>query len=115
MGDTGLAGLLNSSASLTKTWPDAHREAAMLIQILRISDPSLADAMHIGLISLLTPTNGQARTHVALGHKRAVLTAEARDRKGDAIDSPHNRPQEVEWLEVLDIAVAGLSATRTTG
>jgi len=110
VGDSGLAGLLNSSALLAKTWPGAHREAAVLIQILRISDPSLADAMRIGLINVLTPTDGQARTHIALGHKRAILTAEARDRKGDTIESPHNKPGQVEWLEVLDVAVAGLSA-----
>lgn len=87
----------------------------MLLHVLRIAHPALADALNTDLVRLATPPTGSQTTHVSLIHKRAVLTAIARKKSGSTISSPHSRPDKVEWLEVLDLAVGGLSAIRMTG
>ena len=110
-----LAELMASSVLLSRMWPSACQEVAMLIHVLRISDPSLADALHVGLVSVMTPPSGRPSAEVLLAHKSAVLSAVARHEAGGRITAPHNRPNEIRWLEVTDLAVAGYSALRGTG
>jgi hypothetical protein len=113
--DAGLEVLLASSVLLKQTWPGASQEAMMLIQVLRVAAPSLADVLAIGLVSLLTPSTGRSAAEVALVHQRAVLSAIARRESGARVTAPHTHPCDVTWLEVTDLAVAGRSCLGMTG
>jgi hypothetical protein len=110
-----LADLMASSVLLSRMWPSACQEVVMLIHVLRISDPSLADALTTGLVSVMTPPLSKSSAEISLTHKSAVLSAVARREAGGRITAPHNRPSEIRWLEVTDLAVAGHSALRRTG
>lgn len=87
----------------------------MLIQVLRMSFPSLAEALAVGLVALLTPATGRPAAEISLAHKRAVLVAVARTQLGDRVQVPHTRPTQVGRLDVIDLAVGGLFAVRMAG
>ena len=53
----------------------------LFIQVLRMSVPSLAEALKAGLISVLAPSADAASAQISLGYGPAVLSAIARRRK----------------------------------
>lgn len=113
--DAGLAQLVASSALLAATWPGACEEIKLLIQVLRLSWPSLAEALALGVISILAPAAGASTSLVSLVHRTAALTAVARNEAGDQIGQPHLRPAEVQRLDVTDLVVGGRSWLRLAG
>ena len=114
--DAGLSQLLASQLLLSQMWPEVSQEVMMLVHVVRISVPSLAEVLAVGLIALVTPATGKLSADVGLAHKRAVVTGVARRcEDGSRVTSPHSRPGEVTWLEVRDVNVAGCSALRMTG
>ena len=113
--DAGLAELMASPVLLAQMWPGASHEVIMLIQVLRMSVPSLTEALALGLISLLTPPAGRPTAVISLAYKSAVLSAVARKKAGARVTSPHARPGEVCRLEVTDLAVGGQSGLRMAG
>lgn len=106
--DAGLEGILASREHLIQLWPGVVDDITILIHVLRITPVSLAEALALGLITLLAPTP-PATTEVALANNEAVLHALARREDGVLIRSPHTRTAEVAWLEVVDLTVAGRS------
>lgn len=114
--DAGLYELLASQLLLSQMWPGVHQEVMTLVHVLRISVPSLAEVLAVGLVQLVTPATGKLTADMAVTHRRAVITGVARRREdGSRVTSPHRRLGEVTWLEVRDVAVAGSSALRMTG
>ena len=86
--DAGLAQLVASSALLAATWPGACEEIMLLIQVLRMSVPSLAEALALGVINALAPATEASTTLISLVHRTVVLTAVARDEAGDQVSGP---------------------------
>ena len=115
--DAGLAQLAASSALLAATWPRACEEIKFLLQVLRMSVPSLAEALALGVMSVLAPGgDGEASASVlSLVHRTVVLTAIARDEAGNQVITPHLRPAEVQQLDVTDLMVGGRSWLRLAG
>jgi hypothetical protein len=114
--DSGLNELLASPELLSQTWPGADQEVMTLVQVLRIAEPSLEEALAVGLVKLLTPATGKASANIGLTHRRTVLTGIARRRDSHSrVLSPHARLGEVTWVEVRDFAVEGRSGLRLTG
>jgi hypothetical protein len=115
--DAGLAQLAASSALLAATWPRACEEIKFLLQVLRMSVPSLAEALALGVMSVLAPgSEGEASTSViSLVHRAVVLTAVARDEAGNQVTMPHLRPAEVQQLEVTGLVAGGRSWLRLAG
>ncbi len=87
----------------------------MLIHLLKVSTPSLADALAWGLLSVLTPASPKPTAAIAVARRRAVLNATAFGEDGDRVIAPQHRPDEVTRLEVIDLAVAGRSCLGMTG
>lgn len=108
--DAALRELLASQTLLLQVWPDAAREVMMLLQMLRSSVPSLAEALAIGLIALTVPA---AWSVVELRHRRALLTAVGRQYDGE-VAQPHAHLSEITCLEVRDICAAGRSGLLAT-
>jgi hypothetical protein len=113
--DAGLTQLVASSALLAATWPGACEEIKLLIQVLRMSWPSLAEALALGVISILAPAAGASTSLISLVHRTVVLTGIARDEGGDQVGAPHLRPAEVQRLDVTDLVVGGRSWLRLAG
>ena len=113
--DAGLAQLVASSALLVATWPGACEEIKLLIQVLRMSVPSLAEALALGVISVLAPAAEASTSLISLVHRTVVLTAVTRNEAGDQVGAPHLRPAEVWRLDVTDLLVGGGSWLRLVG
>jgi hypothetical protein len=113
--DADLSQLLASPALLAQTWPSASQEVMMLVHVLRISVPSLAEALTVGLLKLVTPPTGRASADVGLAYKRAVLNGVARRGDGARVMSPHARPSEVTCIDVRGLVVAGRASFGMAG
>lgn len=113
--DSGLQQLIASAALMAQTWPGAWQEVLLFIQVLRMSVPSLAEALKVGLISVLTWSADSTSPRIDLGYGTAVLTAIAGSEAGEHVVAPHLRPAEVRRLEITDLAVGGLSGLRLAG
>jgi hypothetical protein len=114
--DPELCTLLASDALLRRTWPDRQEDVMMLLQVLRLAEPSLREALTVGLVAVLTPAGDTSSASIGLTHRRALVSAVARNEKTrERVPSPHTRPQEVTMLEVQDVAVEGRSSRRQIG
>jgi hypothetical protein len=113
--DAALEALMASPVILRRVWPSGYEEAMMLIHVLRVATPSLADALVLGLITMLSPASRQVTAEVTLAFRAAALTAVARGTGGKRIIAPHTRAEEVVRLDVTDLVVAGRSCLGMTG
>ena len=113
--DARLAELVASPLLLAQVWPGAFDEVMMLLQVLRMSVPSLAEALAVGLISMATPAVGTPSPLILLAYRSAVLRAVAGSKAGERIAAPCARPAEVRRLQVTDLVVAGQSGLRLAG
>ncbi len=113
--DAGLAQLAASPVLLAQIWPAACEEVMMLIHLLRMSVPSLAEVLAMGLIAILAPAAGMISSQISLAHRTAVLTADATGENGVHIGTPHLRPSDVRRLVVTDLSAGGRSALRLAG
>jgi hypothetical protein len=113
--DAGLEQLLTSAALLAQAWPGAWEEVMLFIQVLRMSVPSLAEALTLGLITMEPPPAEPTSARIALECGTAVLTAVACGETGVPVDAPHLRPAEIRWLDITDLSVGGLSGLRLAG
>lgn len=87
----------------------------LFIQVLRMSAPSLAEALTMGLITAQPPPAEPASAMIALECRAAILTAVACGENGVPVDTPHLRPAEVRRLDITDLSVGGLSGLRLAG
>ena len=113
--DAGLAQLAASPVLLAQMWPAACEEVMMLIHLLRMSAPSLAEVLAMGLIAILAPTAGMISSQISLTYRTAMLTADAIGENGERIGTPHLRPADVRRLVVTDLSAGGRSALRLAG
>lgn len=113
--DAGLAQLAASSVLLAQMWPTAWEEVMTLIHMLRMSFPSLAEVLAMGLIAVLAPAAGMVSSQLSLAYRTAVLTAEATGENGEHVAAPHLWPAQVRRLVVTDLSAGGRSALRLAG
>jgi hypothetical protein len=111
--DASLESVLRSSVVIEQLWPGAAQEVKMLLSILGSKAfPTLADVLVLGLIALMTPAPGSLPERVLLTYRRVVLAAVALSVDAVRIDAPHARANDVVRLEIVDVAVGGLSALK---
>ena len=113
--DAGLQQLVASAMLMAQAWPAAWEEVMLFLQVLRMSVPSLAEVLKIGLISVLAAPADETSAQISLGYGAAVLTAMAGGDDCDRVPAPHLRPAEVRRLEITDLTVGGLSGLRLAG
>lgn len=113
--DAQLEGLIASQMLLAQLWPLAYEEVKMFIHLLRMSRPSLAEALAVGLITMRIPSAATNSTDVTLEYGSTILTAIAGGQAGDPVPAPHLRTGEVWRLSVTDLSVAGQSGLRRAG
>jgi len=113
--DAGLSELLTSSVLLLQIWPAAVLDVQMLITVLRMSVPSLSEALATGMVTLMSPVNGGAFNLLVLESRGVRLLALAQTEDGEAVRAPHEHLATVTRLEVFDVQAEGLSALRLAG
>jgi hypothetical protein len=113
--DAHLAQLITSPLLLSQAWPAAWEEVKVLIQMLRKSVPSLADALAIGLITIIGPIAGMISSEISLAYRTVLLRADATAENGEKITEPHLRPGEVRRLVVTGLSAGGQSGFRLAG
>jgi len=86
-----------------------------LLQMLRLSFPSLAEALTVGLITVLTPPAETLSAQIFLAYKTVVLSTVARSQAGDRVTTPHLRPADIWRLEITDLSADGRSGLRLAG
>ena len=113
--DPGLAQLAASPVLLAQLWPGAWEEVMFLLQMLRLSVPSLAEALTVGLISVLIPPAETLSAQIFLAYRTVVLSAVAHSQAGDRVTTPHLRPADIWRLEITDLSAGGRSGLRLAG
>lgn len=108
--DPRLEALLASTALLARLWPASVEDVKVLLQLLLLARPSLAEALPDGLVRVITPTPRIPVSHISLGYEDVILSGRATDRDGEPLAEPHLRPSGVWGLAVSDVAVDGRSA-----
>jgi hypothetical protein len=112
--DAGLEQLIASPVLLAQMWPGACDEVKLLVQVLRMSFPSLAQVLAVGLITILGPW-AEDSPRITFGYGTAALSAVAFGEAGNLVAGPHLRPGTVLRLEITDLSVGGQSGLRLAG
>jgi hypothetical protein len=110
--DVALAELLASSTLIARTWPRAGGDVCLLVHLLRVSVPSLAEALSAGLV--LLADNSLRGPELTLTAGTAVIHGLAQTKDGDPIGDPKRRANEVVRIEVIDVVAEGRSARKVT-
>ena len=103
--DPSLGEVLASQALLVRAWPLAASDVIMLLQLLRLSVPSLAETLAMGLVVLI-PASGHL---IEVRYGRAALIGVGRRNDESVVHAPLESPHEVTRLDVRDVRVANRS------
>jgi hypothetical protein len=109
-----LAELIGSHQVLIQMWPAAAADVMAMVHVLMVST-SLAQALTLQLVVLVTPSVGGLPAQLALALGSVVVTALAIGVDLGYVPDPHSRTGDVTGLEIIDLAIGGTSAVRVAG
>jgi hypothetical protein len=107
--DEPLRQLLESGALITSMWPRAHDDVFLLLKVLQVTFPNLAEAIGTGLVTLLA-ANLQTSV-VTLSAGAATLLAVAQDQNGGRVADPKGSAHMVAQLDILKVEAEGRAAS----
>lgn len=111
--DAGLDALLRSPMLIEQMWPGASREVMVLFTFLmNPAFATLREVLLLGLVGLMTPAAGANLARISLSYRSVVLVALAGNADWKLIESPYERLDSVEALQILDVAVGGRAALK---
>jgi hypothetical protein len=105
--DAPLNRLLSSGAAIMRTWPRANEDVRVLVKLLQLTFPSLAEVMETRLVRLAAANNRTGVVTLTLG--AATVLAVAQDDDGDRVPKPKENPEEVVRLDIVDVQAEGRS------
>lgn len=105
--DQPLRRLLASGTAIDRTWPQANDDVQVLVTLLQVTFPSLAEVIATRLVALAAANN---RTSVVtLTSGGATVLAVAQDEVGERVREPKSNPEEVVRLDIVDVQAEGRS------
>lgn len=105
--DQPLKRLLESGTAIDSTWPHANYDVRVLVKLLQVTFPSLAEVIETRLVALAAANN---RTGVVtLTSGSATVLAVAHDEHGERVKEPKANPEEVVRLDIVDVQAEGRS------
>jgi hypothetical protein len=105
--DQPLRRLLASGTAIDRTWPQANDDVQVLVTLLQVTFPSLAEVIETRLVALAAANN---RTSVVtLTSGGATVLAVAQDEVGERVREPKSNPEEVVRLDIVDVQAEGRS------
>ena len=105
--DAPLRRLLESEALIRSTWPHVNGDVLVLVELLQVTEPSLAEVLETGLVGLgaASPRNSV----VTLVHEGASVLAVSQDDDGGRVAKPMTNPEKVVCLDIVDVQAEGRS------
>lgn len=105
--DQPLRRLLQSGTAIDSAWPHANDDVRVLVKLLQVTFPSLAEIIETSLVALAAVNN---RTSVVtLTSGSATVLALAQDEDGERVEEPKANPEEVVRLDIVDVQAEGRS------
>jgi hypothetical protein len=105
--DQPLKRLLQSGTAIDNAWPHANDDVRVLVKLLEVTFPSLAEVIETRLVALAAANN---RTSVVtLTSGSANVLAVAQDEDGERVKEPKANPEEVVRLDIVDVQAEGRS------
>lgn len=105
--DQPLRRLLASGTAIDRTWPQANDDVRMLVTLLQVTFPSLAEVIDTRLVALGTTNNRTSVITLTTG--RATVLAVAQDEDGERVREPKANPEDVVRLDIVDVQAKGHS------
>lgn len=108
--DAALAEVLASTALITQTWPQASDDIFLLVHLIKVTLPSLAEVLLTGLVTLKFASPGTAELSLGLG--RAELTGHAQSKDLEPVTDPRRHANDVLCIDILDVVAEGRPAVK---
>lgn len=108
--DASLAKVLMSSTLITQTWPQASDDVFLLVHLIKVTLPSLAEVLSTGLVTMTSASPGV--TQLSLGFGLAELTGYAQTKDRKPVIDPKRHANAVVCINVLDVVAEGRSAMK---
>ena len=105
--DQPLRRLLASGTAIHRTWPQANDDVRVLVALLQVTVPSLAEVIETRLVAL--PAANNRNSVVTLTSGGATVLAVAQDEEGERVREPKANPEEVVRLDIVDVQAEGRS------
>jgi hypothetical protein len=110
--DQPLRRLLQSATAIDKAWPHTNDDVRMLVKLLQVTYPTLAEVIETRLVALVAASS---RTSVVtLRSGNATVLAVAQDEIGERVKEPKANLEEVVRLDIVDVQAEGRSGTEVT-
>jgi len=109
-----LSALLSSPSALSNAWSAACEDVKAFLQFLRKS-ASLAHALAMGIVDLVTPVMELSPGQVVLADGSILLSGIAGDEAGATILAPYAETASVRQLIVTGLTVGGRSGLKMAG
>lgn len=98
--------VLASKDKIASRWPGHAAEVMALVHVLRIAEPSLADAVDTGLVAVSPAGKKATDRRIEIAHMSTRLKAlPRRCLDGEVIREASAKPWSVDWLEVESLMV----------
>ena len=108
--DASLAEVLASSTLITQTWPRASDDVFLLVHLIKVTLPSLAEVLSTGLVTLTSASPGIGEFSLGLGLAELTGYAQTKDRK--PVLDPKRHANAVVCINVVDVVAEGRSAVK---
>jgi len=106
--DAALHRLLSSDRLIASSWPHDGEDVCVLVKLLQVTFPSLAEVLSLGLVDLA----GVNQSEVTLAHRQASVRALALSQAGHEVPDPKQHPHAVLQLDIIDLKASGCSAAK---
>lgn len=110
--DAPLNRFLSSGTAIMRTWPRANEDVRVLVKLLQVTFPSLAEVIETRLVALADANNRTSVVTLSLGE--ATVLAVAQDDDGDRVPKPQENLEEVVRLDIVDVQAEGRSGAEVT-
>ena len=108
--DAWIAEMLASSALITQTWPQASDDVFLLVHLIKVTLPSLAEVLSTGLVTLTSAS--LESTELSLGLGLAELTGHAQTKDREPVTDPRSYANDVVCINIVDVVAEGRSAVK---
>jgi hypothetical protein len=105
--DEPLHRLLATGTRIVSTWPQTNEDVRVLVKLLQVTIPSLAEVLATGLVVLTVANARDSIVTLRLGE--VFLMAIAQDEDGRRVRDPGNNPEKVVRLDIVDVQSEGRS------
>lgn len=105
--DAPLNRLLSSGTLIMSTWPRANEDVRVLVKLLQVTFPSLAEVIETGLVELAAANARNSVVTLTLDDVAVLAVAQEED--GDRVKEPRKNLERIVRLDFVDVQAEGRS------